>query len=132
MASVITLISINILPHNLNMTLAHELSHKEFKCRCARAHCVYTLVADSLTDSYDSLRTEFGKALTITSGFRCQGHNRDVGGLSNSSHTTGHAIDISLLNFNVHERDRLILVARKYFDYVQVYEKFIHCHNEAS
>lgn len=32
----------------------------------------------------------------ITSGFRTKRHNQRVGGVNSSSHTTGHAIDISV------------------------------------
>ena len=40
------------------------------------------------------LRDAWGKPITINSGYRCQKHNKNVGGAKNSRHTQGMACDI--------------------------------------
>ena len=42
----------------------------------------------------DEIREHFGRPAIITSGTRCAKHNREVGGVAGSYHTTGNAIDI--------------------------------------
>jgi uncharacterized protein YcbK (DUF882 family) len=43
----------------------------------------------------DAIRAEAGIPLIITSGYRTQAHNAKVGGVANSSHIKGVAVDIS-------------------------------------
>ena len=42
----------------------------------------------------DPLREKYGKAVTVTSGFRCLAVNKTVGGAVTSQHTKGEAADI--------------------------------------
>lgn len=44
------------------------------------------------------LRNHYGKALTISSGYRCKALNTAVGGSKTSQHMTGEAADIHLPN----------------------------------
>ena len=41
------------------------------------------------------MRDRIGKPLSITSGFRCNRHNKTVGGAEQSFHTLGMAADVS-------------------------------------
>lgn len=43
----------------------------------------------------DLLRERYGKPIRITSGYRTESHNAAVGGVSNSSHLQGLAVDIA-------------------------------------
>ena len=43
----------------------------------------------------DLLRERYGKPIRITSGYRTESHNAKVGGVSNSSHLQGLAVDIA-------------------------------------
>lgn len=47
------------------------------------------------------LRDHFNKPIVITSGYRCKALNKLVGGVSNSQHTTGEAVDIVMLGENL-------------------------------
>ena len=131
MAAVLAYIGISILPKNFSAQITTGLDHNEFKCRCQRKSCHFTLIAPSLIHSYFLLRDICGHGLNINSGYRCQAHNEDVGGIDESSHTTGHAIDIDTSRLAKDAKQRLIVLAERYFDFVKVYKNFIHCHNEA-
>ncbi|MGB0454853.1 MAG: D-Ala-D-Ala carboxypeptidase family metallohydrolase [Bacteriovoracaceae bacterium] len=111
--------------------LSKHLSHSEFKCRCNLNHCNFTIVYPSLLDAFESLREKIGKPLIVTSGFRCQSHNFKVGGLPNSRHTRGQAIDIAVPE-GVSPME-FFKVCRKTFDFADIYlgENFVHCHMEA-
>lgn len=49
----------------------------------------------TLLDMLDSLREHYGKPIRITSGFRTEKHNAAVGGVPDSSHMRGYAVDIA-------------------------------------
>lgn len=64
---------------------------KEFACKCG---CGLNLQKDGIKRIADQIREHFGRPAIITSGTRCVAHNKRVGGVSGSYHTTGNAIDI--------------------------------------
>lgn len=66
---------------------------KEVACK-GKGCCSKVKVDTDLVDILQRVRDEFGKAVTITSGYRCKTHNKAVGGASNSYHTKGMAADI--------------------------------------
>ena len=41
----------------------------------------------------DFLRSQYGHEIFISSGFRCSKHNKKIGGVANSWHTRGRAVD---------------------------------------
>ena len=70
----------------------------EFRCHCgcqmpaeARQN-IEALVANVL----DPVRDEYGKPIYVNSGYRCEKHNKAVGGVPRSQHIVGEAADISL------------------------------------
>ena len=62
----------------------------EFKCPC----CGLNLEKNGIKRIADEIREHFGRPAIISSGTRCVKHNREVGGVAGSYHTTGNAIDI--------------------------------------
>ena len=42
----------------------------------------------------DQIREHFGKPCIVNSGCRCTSHNKKVGGVTNSRHLSGKAIDL--------------------------------------
>ena len=71
-------------------------SMNEFECHCgcrmpdsAKANIV-ALVEQVL----DPARERYGKPVCVNSGYRCVRHNAVVGGVANSQHTRGEAVDI--------------------------------------
>lgn len=55
--------------------------------------CTTTLIDDKLVEYLQAIRDHFGKAVTITSGYRCTRYNSSVG-VTGSRHTKGQAADI--------------------------------------
>lgn len=104
------------------------LKQSEVDCRCSRASCTQTLLDEGTFSSYIETRREFGGPITITNWFRCQTHNKEVGGSNTSKHKLGLACDLTPNNGEI---DTLAIVARKFFHYVKLYKdkNFIHCHN---
>ena len=65
----------------------------EFRCRCG---CGADEMNETLIRVADRVREHFGKAITVSSGRRCANHNARVGGVSNSRHLSGKAMDFSV------------------------------------
>lgn len=114
------------------MKLSENLSHHEFMCRCKYEDCTYTLVNSVLLQSFEKLRIDVQQPLYVRSGYRCQKHNTDVGGVEKSRHMRGDAIDLEVpttMHIN-----RFVFLCAQYFNVVIPYEEkgFVHCHNEPS
>lgn len=67
----------------------------EFKCKCGEKHCNGFPVEPSkkLVQLADRLREHYGVPMIVSSGVRCSKHNANVGGVSNSRHLSGKAMD---------------------------------------
>lgn len=67
----------------------------EFRCHCNGRYCNGFPVepAETLVRVADRVRIHFGAPITISSGIRCSTHNANVGGVCNSRHLIGHAMD---------------------------------------
>lgn len=66
----------------------------EFACKCGRYCHGYPAEMDStLVQTADRIRRYWGKPAIVSSGLRCSRHNANVGGVRNSRHLTGKAMD---------------------------------------
>ena len=65
----------------------------EFDCK-GKGCCTLTQIDDKLVEYLQKIRDHFGKAVTITSAYRCPIHNKNVGGATGSYHAKGMAADI--------------------------------------
>ena len=63
---------------------------EEFACKCGCGACE---MKEKLIKTADKVREHFGKPVTVSSGRRCSTHNARVGGVSNSRHLSGKAMD---------------------------------------
>ena len=73
--------------------LSNNFYASEFACH--GDGCCSTIKIDSDLVTYlQKIRDHFGKPITITSGYRCATHNKNIGGASASYHTKGQAADI--------------------------------------
>jgi uncharacterized protein YcbK (DUF882 family) len=76
-----------------SVKLTKNFKSTEFDCK-GKGCCSKTLIDIELVGYLQVIRNYFGKAVTINSGYRCQKHNKNVGGAKNSRHTQGMAADI--------------------------------------
>ena len=82
----------------MNFTLSEFISSTTAKWRMIDNTPDFEQVAhlDELVGTIlQPLRRVWGKALTVSSGFRCPALNKAVGGVENSAHLTGYAADIT-------------------------------------
>ena len=98
---------------------------KEFACKCcgqlpplAREN-VKALVSEVL----DPVREKLGMPIVVNSGYRCERHNKDVGGVRNSQHLRGEAADIHCAD---NERLKQLLIENGKFDQLITYPTFLH------
>ena len=98
---------------------------KEFACKCcgqlpplAREN-VKALVSEVL----DPVREKLGMPIVVNSGYRCERHNKDVGGVRNSQHLRGEAADIHCQD---NERLKQLIIENGKFDQLITYPTFLH------
>lgn len=67
----------------------------EFACHCGGAHCngFPAEPQEKLIRVAEQIRKKLGAPATVSSGVRCTRHNANVGGVSNSRHLSGKAMD---------------------------------------
>ena len=70
--------------------MTDNFSLAEFACK----HCGAVKIDPVLVEKLQQLREKTGRAIAITSGYRCPEHNYAVGGVANSEHVKGKAADI--------------------------------------
>lgn len=69
-------------------------SKSEFACKCG-CYCdgFPAQPNETLVRTADKLRAHFGAPVLVSSGVRCPVHNANAGGVANSRHLTGKAMD---------------------------------------
>ena len=104
---------------------------KEFACKCcgqlplstssgqAPRENVKALVREVL----DPVREKLGMPIVVNSGYRCEKHNKDVGGVRNSQHLRGEAADIHCQD---NERLKQLIIENGKFDQLITYPTFLH------
>jgi len=116
---------IRSLPKYSKGDLSDHLSMDEFRCNCDDKKCGYFLYSEELVDAFELLRYDTGLPIRVTSGFRCPEWNKICGGVPNSLHQYGCAIDIMpTLGMSLNQ---LYKYAINVFDKVIVYQRFLHC-----
>ena len=73
--------------------ISKNFQFKEFDCH-GKGCCSTTIIDEKLVEYVQRIREHFGKPVTITSPYRCEVHNRRVGGATKSYHMQGKAADI--------------------------------------
>jgi peptidase M15-like protein len=85
--------------------LSPHFSKREFACHC----CGALQIKMRLIDALEKLRALSGKAIVIHDGYRCRGHNQEVGGVTDSEHTRGLAADVEIPGLSLEEMYELAL-----------------------
>ena len=83
-----------------NRRLAPDFQVRELRCRDGTDT---VMVDEALTVVLQCIREHFGKAVTITSGYRTAAHNAAVGGAKSSQHLLGRAADIRVQGVSVED-----------------------------
>ena len=73
--------------------LSSNFNSTEFDCH-GKNCCKETIVDQKLVNYLQKIREHFGKPIYISSGYRCDIHNKNVGGATGSRHAKGQAADI--------------------------------------
>lgn len=75
-----------------------HFKRSEFACQCGGKYCngYPAEPQEKLVRIAERMREHFGVPVTISSGLRCTKHNAEVGGVSNSRHLSGKAMDFSV------------------------------------
>jgi len=95
---------------------------EEFACSCCGKNEIDPQFVKKLDDARRLAKIPF----IITSGYRCEKHNKEVGGKPNSSHLSGLAADISCQT----STSRYLIVSaliRAGFNRIGIAKDFIHC-----
>ena len=76
---------------------------EEFRCQCGGKYCngFPAEPAEETVRLADEIRRRSGVPLNVNSGLRCKQHNADAGGVWNSLHLTGQAIDLAPIGGNI-------------------------------
>lgn len=117
-----------------NKVMTEHFKEREFVCKCGKCKSVPNYLKPRLRLLAQQLETirRLSGALIINSGVRCINHNKKVGGVKNSQHILGNAVDIRAKNIDVLKLYAIIDMLREEkqirIGYIQLYkkEKFIH------
>lgn len=99
--------------------LSKNFTRKDFKCPCG---CTRQMVDSELVEKLQAIRDKLGKAIKVTSGYRCITHNasKTVGGSPNSKHRYGMAADWRMVDRSINPV-ALGIIAAQYFKAVGIY-----------
>lgn len=115
--------------------MTENFKKSEFVCKCGKCKVIPELLKDNvwyLANELEKIRAALGRPIIINSGIRCPGHNRRIGGVSNSKHLYGRAVDIKVKDMRAKDLynfiKRLNEMKLVYIGYIQLYENkgFVH------
>lgn len=66
---------------------------EEFACKCGACGGYPVQMEEAAVRAAETVREHFGAPVTVSSGLRCKAHNANVGGVANSRHLLGKAVD---------------------------------------
>jgi hypothetical protein len=90
--------------------LSAHFSKAELACHC----CGELKIDQELIDALEQLRSLAGREIQIHDGYRCHGHNQEVGGVTDSEHTRGNAVDVGIPGLSLQQMYELALQIRTF------------------
>lgn len=87
--------AIKTYPKTSKQKLSENFAVSEFACH-GRGCCSTVAVDEDLVKYLQKIRDHFKTTVTVSSGYRCPVHNKNVGGATGSRHAKGMAADIVL------------------------------------
>ena len=109
----------------MDWTKVRNFKEHEFACKCG---CGYNAINPQLVMALDMARKDSKVPFAITSGCRCKTHNVRVGGVDDSSHVKGFAVDIAVQGSG--HRMAVLKALMRYFDRIGIDKNFIHVDND--
>ena len=102
---------------------------REFRCRCGECEMGLVNMDERVIQKLDLARSIAKTPFSVRSAVRCPAHNIAVGGVENSAHLAGNAVDIACKDSS---KRFLIIEAliRVGFNRIGVYDTFIHVDND--
>lgn len=70
-----------------------SFSKEEFRCKCPKCVGTDPDMNEEVVKAAQKIRDYFARPVIVSSGLRCKEHNAEVGGVYNSKHLTGEAVD---------------------------------------
>lgn len=112
--------------------ITKHFKYKELNTRMAPCKDFVVQSLSQIALFLEVVRWTYGKPIKINSGFRSTQHNKEVGGVDNSMHLLGKAVDIAPIDINDYD-DLCFHVARTSLPekhYIRYYRDryFIHIH----
>jgi len=109
------------------MQLTKHFKATDFECKCDHNDCAKHGIKLGVVYAAQKVRDDLKKPVVATSGYRCEKHNRSVGGVSRSGHIKGECVDLAPL-YGVKFSD-FADSCRDHFDIVIEYKEdgFCHC-----
>jgi len=100
----------------------------EMQCPC----CETVKIHPGFIVLLEDLREEYNSPMAVTSGYRCEDHDRELkkgreGPYKRSVHCDGHAVDVRMVN--AVQRYKLIKLAMKRNMRIGVYPSHVHLDN---
>lgn len=103
--------------------MSEYFSPEELECPC----CSEIQMDDDFMCILGKLREDFDYPMPVTSGYRCESHNADVGGSAKSQHLEGNAVDVAWGHFPAKYKFKLVQFALDYgFSGLGIGDEFIH------
>jgi len=110
--------------------ITKNLTKAEIACKDG---CGFATIAPELAEGFQRARDMAGEAIFITSGCRCPKRNKYVGGVADSAHLTGKALDLHFKCTDYFSMVKLaFLLGRSGFKRLGVSDKFLHVDTDTS
>jgi len=104
--------------------LVNNFNLQEFEC--THPDHRHVRIDEKLVYKLQELRDILGVPLLINSAYRCPERNRQVGGVDNSQHLYGKAVDISMRTIDKDIEEVRDIAEEIGFDGIGLYKTFIH------
>jgi len=116
--------NVKLYKKGIKTKLTTNFVSTEFDCNCKYPDCQWTKIDLTHVEKLQELRKKLKSPIKITSGYRCEEYNKDVGGASKSRHKEGDASDLQV---RTKTPDQVANAAEKLvFDGIGRYNTFTH------
>lgn len=109
-----------------NIQFTKHFNSKEFECKCDNSDCIEQKISKEMIEKLETCRQQFDQPVIITSGYRCEKHNKAIGGAPKSQHVLGKANDSRPKNLTTDTMDEWTKILASTFKAIGIATSFIH------